>query len=98
MKAIIVKYHPWTNTKAAYMKATDGDNSIKIPIDDDLTSDENYRKAAEMLCKKMGWNDVNLIQGSLKNEEVFVMVPMKKCNKCGEYESIVNHCACWMNE
>lgn len=96
MKAIIVKYHPWSNTKAAYLRATDGYNSITIPIDEDLTSDENYRKAAEMLCEKMSWVNVDLIQGSLKNGEIFVMVSMKKCDKCGEYESIVRHCNCWL--
>lgn len=75
MRAIITKYHPASNLRAPYITATSIKAKIRLSIDDDLTNDEMYRKAAERLCEEMNWCEVDLIQGSLGNEgEVFVMV------------------------
>ena len=92
MRAIITKYFPAGNVRAPFILAKDCENnSVKLKIDDDLTDDQMHRKAAETLCNVMGWTDVNLIQGSLNHQEVFVMVPKKA--KIEEVLTNIEECA-----
>lgn len=78
MRGIITKYYPAGLKRAPHIRAYDMcQNEVRLQMDD-LTTDQMHRKAAEALCAKMGWNDVDLVQGSIDVGEVFVMVPKKK--------------------
>lgn len=72
-RAIIVKKIPVTNTKGAKLKATVWPNisvTIPYPYEGDC-----FRHAAEALLKKMKWDDVDLVEGFLPNQDsVFIMV------------------------
>lgn len=75
MKAIRTRYLGPSNVKGSRCKASDEDgNQITIGWDNSLNSKGNHRKAAEALCRKMGWSldHSELIQGSLGKDEVFV--------------------------
>ncbi len=72
MKAIIVRYIGPTNVKGSRIIAGDDDgNKVTIPYYHHVSRDEAYQLAAKALCEKMGWHGT-LVQGSLKNAEVFV--------------------------
>jgi hypothetical protein len=75
MQAIITKYMPATNTKAAYFKATtgEGSNSIKSSYDYELTEEENHLHAAVILAEKLQWKYKTMHQGSTKTGYVFVL-------------------------
>lgn len=75
MKAITTKYHGPIGARGARIVATDSDgNRASIPYPHDAHTDEKHRRAAVALCKKMKWTGT-LIQGGLKNDEVFVWLP-----------------------
>lgn len=74
MKAIKVTYKGPTNTKGSRLIVTDGDTRMTIPYDHSLNHNELYAYAAELFKLKMGWTG-RLIQGSLKDGEVFVFAP-----------------------
>lgn len=55
MKAIITKYLGPTDRRGSRIKATDGDSSITVPLDSADSSEISHAKAAEALCRKLGW-------------------------------------------
>jgi hypothetical protein len=72
VKAILTKYLPCTNTRGSRIKAYDQDNNnVTIPYPHELSGEEVYKKAALVLCNKMGW-DTRIIGGGIKNGYVFV--------------------------
>ena len=72
MKAITTKYHGPTNTKGSRIIADDGDgNRVTIPYPYELSGEACHRKAADELCKKMGWTGT-LAAGWTKTGYVFV--------------------------
>lgn len=72
MKAIRTKYHGATNTRGSRITASDQDgNKCTIPYPHELSGEAVHRKAADALCKKMGWAG-ELVGGSLKDGYVFV--------------------------
>jgi hypothetical protein len=74
MKAIITKYHGPTDYKGSRIVASDEDgNRVTISYPYELSGEAVHRKAAEELCRKMGWTG-KLQGGSLKNNYVFVFV------------------------
>lgn len=78
MKAIQTKYLPATGRRGSRIKAFDADgNSITLPLDHGLNQDARHRQAAEALRDKMGWKG-ELIQGGLKDGEVFVFAHSKQ--------------------
>jgi hypothetical protein len=56
MQAIHVKYISATNTKGSRIKATASAGSLTISYPHELSGQAVYRKAAEALVKKLGWN------------------------------------------
>lgn len=82
MQAIITKYFGPGNVRGSRIKATAAAGSLFMPYDHCLDSDGNHRKAAELLCEKMGWvsspNNLytTLVQGQLPNgDNVFTFLP-----------------------
>ncbi len=75
MTAIKTKYVFGVGNKPNRVVAVSGNgNRISISADTDgFTFANRHRKAAEALCAKMNWKGT-LIQGSLKDCEVFVFV------------------------
>ena len=73
MKAIFTKYIPATNTRGSRIKAYDGDNSIILPYDGSLSTEQVHRKAAIALCNKLGWKGA-LCEGSSKSGNVYVFI------------------------
>jgi len=74
MKAILTKHLPATNTLGSRIKAwTVGGHQITISYPYEFEGENTHRKAAEALCAKMNWTDVELIGGELPNGYVFVM-------------------------
>jgi hypothetical protein len=76
-KAILTRFIGATENRPPRIAASDGDGNritIKYPADADLDFGEpRYRKAAEALCEKMGWDSSTLIGGWLKPDHyVFV--------------------------
>lgn len=74
-KAITTRYIPWTNTKPARIKATDGDNhSVYISADGDGSEiiEEHHRLAAVKLCEKMDWDHTHLVGGGTGKGYVWV--------------------------
>ncbi len=77
MKAIRTKYHGPTNTRGSRISASDEDgNRVSIPYPHELSGEDVHRKAADALCRKMGWEGV-LIGGGLKDGYAFVFAPEK---------------------
>ena len=75
MKAITTKYHGATDRRGSRISASDCDaNRVSIPFPHELSHDDAHRKAAQALCDKMGWKG-SMIQGGIKNGEVFVFAP-----------------------
>jgi hypothetical protein len=76
MQAIICKYFGPTNVKGSRIKAQCAAGSITIDYPHELSGQEVYRKAAEALVSKLGWNDIaygNLLGGQLPSGDyVFV--------------------------
>ena len=77
MKAITTRFHGPTNFKGSRYSATDGDgNRVIVETDFALNSDKNHRRAAELLCAKMGWSGAEtLIEGWTKTGYVYVFNP-----------------------
>jgi hypothetical protein len=77
MKAIITKYHPWTNTKPARLSASTWDgNRIYVSlthIAHSADSEEAHRVAAQTLADKMKWEG-RLVGGGIKGGYAFVFV------------------------
>ncbi len=73
MKAIVTKFLPATNTRGARIKAYDMDgNATTISYPHDEHNADKHRRAAEALCKKMGWTGAKrLVEGSIKGGCVF---------------------------
>lgn len=82
MQAIITKYFGPGNVRGSRIKATAAAGSVTMSYDYCLNPDDNHRKAAELLCVKMGWvsspNNLytTLVQGQLPNgDNVFTFIP-----------------------
>lgn len=56
MQAIHVKYISATNTKGSRIKATASAGSLTISYPHELSGQSVYRKAAEELVIKLGWD------------------------------------------
>ena len=75
MQAIVTKYIPPTDTKGPRIKATAMAGSVIIRYDHELSHDEPFRKAAQALCAKFGW-DWQMIGGGLPDGSmVWVKLP-----------------------
>lgn len=75
-KAILTRFIGPTNHRGSRIIATDSDhNRAIIPYPCDLRHEDAYKRAAEVLCSKMGWTGVDLIGGGTKNGYAWVMVP-----------------------
>lgn len=73
-KAIMTRYIGPTDLKGSRVKAFDSDGqSVTIGYDSSLSSSQAHAKAAEALCRKMGWKGT-LVSGGVKGGEVFVFV------------------------
>lgn len=59
MQAIICKYFGPTNSKGSRIKAQCAAGSITIDYPHELSGQAVYRKAAEALVTKLGWDDVH---------------------------------------
>ena len=81
MKAIHTKYFGPTNYHGSRIRAKDGaKHSITIPYPHELSGEEVYRKAAEALRDKMGWEGY-LTGGWLQEGEyVFVFGGCPSCH------------------
>jgi hypothetical protein len=80
-KGIRTKYFGPSNTKAPYIKAyAHGGLSVKVPIKDELSIDDNHLLAARALQDKYQWDGQHLVQGSSDDGQgyFFVQVP-KAC-------------------
>ena len=72
MKAIITKYHGPTATRPSKIVASDQDkNHVTMSYAHELDTEQNHRKAAEILCEKMGWTGA-MIGGSIAGGWAFV--------------------------
>jgi hypothetical protein len=75
MQAIVTKYIPPTNHRPARIKAAAMAGSVTIAYDHALDHDEPFRKAAQALCDKFGW-DWQMIGGGLPDGSmVWVKLP-----------------------
>ena len=72
MKAIETTYHGPTNFKGSRIKATDGDNTVWVSVDN--SHNHSHRDAALKLCRKLNWSG-KLISGGTKRGEVWVFLP-----------------------
>lgn len=72
MKAILTKYLPATTHKGSRVKAFDSDgNSLTVAYDSCFSNYHAHERAANLLCKKMGWTG-DLIGGGIKTGYAFV--------------------------
>ena len=75
MQAIVTKYIGPTNTKGARIKATAMAGSVTISYDYANDHEWPFRKAAQALCDKFGW-DWEMTGGSLPDGSiVWVKLP-----------------------
>ena len=73
--AIETRYLGPTNTRGSRYKAfTESRRAITIYASDNLSAQENHRKAAVALCAKMGW-DGELVEGGSSRGYVYVFLP-----------------------
>jgi hypothetical protein len=82
MRAIKTTFKGPTNYKGSRVIATDGDHRVTVNWDHALNTEANHRKAAEALCKKMGWNPAYLSCGWLKDCFVFVFTDPTAIKAC----------------
>lgn len=76
IKAIETRYFGPSKTRGPRIKAFDSyRNSVTIPYDPGLNSDDNHRAAAEALRKKMGWTGT-MIMGGTSKWNVFVFADL----------------------
>ena len=54
MYAITTTYYPPTNTRSAKYKADNGEKTLKLGRNDDLSVEENHKEVAVALCRKLG--------------------------------------------
>ena len=74
MKAIETKYLPVTNFKGSRIKAyTEGGNSVTIGYPHGLSGEDVFRKAAVMLCEKLGWS-TDILGGGKADGNGYVFV------------------------
>lgn len=74
MKAICVKYLPWTNTKPARLKAYIKGHHFIVIHDDRLKE----KDVAQLLMDKLEWDDLKIIgEGTLPNEEIVFLLGAK---------------------
>ena len=74
MKAIETKYLPATNFKGSRIKAyAEGGNSVTIGYPHELSGEDVFRKAAVMLCEKLGWS-TDILGGSKADGNGYVFV------------------------
>ncbi len=67
MQSITTKYLGATNSRGSRIKATSASGqSVTVPYDHGLDTNEMHHKAAKALAKKLGW-DKPMIAGSLGN-------------------------------
>lgn len=77
MKSIECYYIGPTDYKPARVVATDGDNRVIVSyhVQDESAArlpDAAYKRAALALCRKLGWNNGQLIGGDTKKGKVYV--------------------------
>jgi hypothetical protein len=71
-QSIETKYLGPTNSRGSRVKAAaSGGASITLPWAYDVGSEQNHKRAAEALCRKLGWNGT-YSGGSTKGGYVFV--------------------------
>lgn len=77
MQAIVTKYLGPTNRRGARVKATSASGqSVTIPYSSELPDELAHRQAAEALCRKLKWDNVQkLVSGGLKSGFAFVFCP-----------------------
>lgn len=63
-QAIVTTFHGPTNTKGARISATADAGRLVVPWDYAKSIEDNHRRAAEALCRKLQWDGV-LAGGSL---------------------------------
>lgn len=81
-QAIMTKYVAPTNTKGARIKAEASAGSLFTNYNEDLSIEENHRKAAYLLAKKFGWERYNsFIGGWMPKEQGCVFVSVEKEKK-----------------
>lgn len=56
LQAIVTTYHPPTNTRGARVSAKCDAGSVSVPWSYELAQGEEHARAAEALCRKLGWN------------------------------------------
>lgn len=72
MKAITTKYHGPGNVRGSRFIASDEDgNRVIVSYDYALNSEQNHARAAEALCRKMGWVGT-MMGGGIKGGMVWV--------------------------
>lgn len=71
MKAIVTKYHGYTDNRGSRISATaEGGNRVVVPYDHSASNP--HAQAALALCAKVGWEG-DLIEGGLPNgDNVYV--------------------------
>ena len=74
MQAIQTRYLPATDTRGSRIKAWAEAGSITIPYPHELSGQAVYRKAAQALADKFGWNYKYLGAQLTNNDYVFVPV------------------------
>ncbi len=80
MKAIETKYFGPGNVRGSRIKASDGDNSIFVSYDPELSDDDNHIEAAKALCHKLNWRGM-MVTGGLKRSYVHVLLASKPDQK-----------------
>lgn len=76
LQAIQVEYLEPTNTRGSYYKASGWTDSVTLPTNHAINGNENAKRAAKALTKKMRWN-VSLVGGLLASG-VYVFTPIAK--------------------
>ena len=76
MKAITVKYLPWTATKPSRVKATIGKTSVTLTCS--TTEGDAYDEAARQLASKLKWT-LPIVKGETHDGQT-VYVPMDDSN------------------
>lgn len=68
MQAIVTKYHGPTNARGSRIKATAAAGSVIIPVENELSLQQNHKRAAAALADKFAWNKPHygtLVMGGL---------------------------------
>ena len=68
MQAIQTKYHGPTNVRGSRISATCAAGRVVVDYDHALNNDQNHKRAAAALLRKLGWHDRgHVVSGSIKD-------------------------------